>query len=185
MAAADTNILVRLLVADHPAQLRAVQRCVAKSGPLYVSQVALVETIWVLAYTYRLARRDLGAVVGQILAGADFVLEQPRRGSYSTGQLPIFEGRLRRLCPPGECPGCGDAPARDVRPAAGQSVRGAAYHLIADSRATRAAPPGRSSGLDRPQAHRGEPGHLELHQLARRERLGTGGSAGQHQAGGG
>src|SRR5207245_1687655 len=31
------------------------------------------------------------------------------------------------------------------------------------SRATRAGPPGRSSGLDRPQAHRGEPGHLELH----------------------
>ena len=77
MAAADTNVLVRLLVADHPAQLRAVQHCIAERGPLYVSQVALVETIWVLAYTYRLARRDLGAVVEQILAGADFVLERP------------------------------------------------------------------------------------------------------------
>ena len=77
MAAADTNVLVRLLVADHPAQLRAAQRCIAERGPLYVSQVALVETIWVLAYTYRLARRDLGAVVEQILAGAEFVLERP------------------------------------------------------------------------------------------------------------
>ena len=77
MAAADTNVLVRLLVADHPAQLRAAQRCIAERGPLYVSQVALVETIWVLAYTYRLARRDLRAVVEQILAGADFVLERP------------------------------------------------------------------------------------------------------------
>ena len=77
MAAADTNVLVRLLVADHPAQLRAAQRCIAERGPLYVSHVALVETIWVLAYTYRLARRDLGAVVEQILAGADFVLERP------------------------------------------------------------------------------------------------------------
>ena len=77
MAAADTNVLVRLLVADHRAQLRAAQRCIAERGPLYVSQVALVETIWVLAYTYRLARRDLGAVVEQILAGADFVLERP------------------------------------------------------------------------------------------------------------
>jgi len=77
VAAADTNVLVRLLVADHPAQLRAAQRCIAERGPLYVSQVALVETIWVLAYTYRLARRDLRAVVEQILAGADFVLERP------------------------------------------------------------------------------------------------------------
>ena len=77
MAAADTNVLVRLLVADHPAQLRAAQRCIVETGPLYVSQVALVETIWVLAYTYRLARRDLGDVVEQILAGADFVLERP------------------------------------------------------------------------------------------------------------
>ena len=77
MAAADTNVLVRLLVADHPAQLRAAQRCIAERGPLYVSQVALVETIWVLAYTYRLARRDLGAIVEQILAGAEFVLERP------------------------------------------------------------------------------------------------------------
>ena len=77
MAAADTNVLVRLLVADHRAQLRAAQRCIAERGPLYVSQVALVETIWVLAYTYRLARRDLGAVVEQILAGAEFVLERP------------------------------------------------------------------------------------------------------------
>jgi len=77
VAAADTNVLVRLLVADHPAQLRAAQRCIAERGPLYVSQVALVETIWVLAYTYRLARRDLRDVVEQILAGADFVLERP------------------------------------------------------------------------------------------------------------
>ena len=77
MAAADTNVLVRLLVADQPAQLRAAQRCIGERGPFYVSQVALVETIWVLAYTYRLARRDLGAVVEQILAGADFVLERP------------------------------------------------------------------------------------------------------------
>ena len=77
MAAADTNVLVRLVVADHPAQLRAARRCIAENGPLYVSQVALVETIWVLGYTYRLARRDLGAVVEQILAGADFLLERP------------------------------------------------------------------------------------------------------------
>ena len=77
MAAADTNVLVRLLVADHPAQLRAARRIVAQSGPLYVSQIALVETIWVLGFTYRLPRRDQGAVVEQLLAGAEVVLERP------------------------------------------------------------------------------------------------------------
>jgi predicted nucleic-acid-binding protein len=77
VAAADTHVVVRLLVPDHPAQLRAARWYIAENGPLYVSQVALVETIWVLRYTYGLARRDLGAVIGQLLAGADFVLERP------------------------------------------------------------------------------------------------------------
>jgi predicted nucleic-acid-binding protein len=121
VAAADTNVLVRLLVADHPTQLRAARRYIAENGPLYVSQVALVETTWVLGYTYGLPRRDLGAVIVQLLAGADFVLERPAeiatalveyrssRADYAdclllanaraAGMLPLvtFDRRLARI----------------------------------------------------------------------------------------
>ena len=46
MRAVDTNVLVRLIVRDDAAQVRAAEQFVARGA--WVSQIVLVETVWVL-----------------------------------------------------------------------------------------------------------------------------------------
>ncbi len=53
MVAVDTNVLVRLLTGDHPAQA-ARATAVFRAAPVFVSKTVLLETEWVLRYTYRL-----------------------------------------------------------------------------------------------------------------------------------
>ena len=76
MASADTNVLVRLLTNDEPKQVGAIQRFIADHGPLRVSQVALVEALWVLDSTYSLGRADQAEVVEAMLSGAEFLVER-------------------------------------------------------------------------------------------------------------
>lgn len=60
MIALDTNLLVRYLVDDDPAQARraaaVVERAVARDEPLYVSQIVVCETVWVLSAGYGFGR---------------------------------------------------------------------------------------------------------------------------------
>lgn len=55
MTAVDTNVVVRVLVGDDPAQTRKAERAFvehAKGDGLYVSLVVLVEVAWVLSAAY-------------------------------------------------------------------------------------------------------------------------------------
>jgi predicted nucleic-acid-binding protein len=52
MAAVDTNVLVRLLVADDPGQTQRALSFLEAHRPLWVSTVVLVETVWVLTAVY-------------------------------------------------------------------------------------------------------------------------------------
>ena len=47
MCAVDTNVLVRLLVADDRAQTRRALSYLEARRPLWISTVVLVETVWV------------------------------------------------------------------------------------------------------------------------------------------
>ena len=61
MVAVDTSVLVRLLTNDHPAQAaRAV--AVFRAGPVFVPKSVLLETEWVLRYTYRLPTASIARV---------------------------------------------------------------------------------------------------------------------------
>lgn len=55
MIALDTNIIVRLVTADDPEQLR-VAKALFEAGDLWICKTVLLETEWVLRYTYRLGR---------------------------------------------------------------------------------------------------------------------------------
>jgi predicted nucleic-acid-binding protein len=55
MIAIDTNIIVRVVTADDPDQL-AVALEVMRSGDLWVCKTVLLETEWVLRYSYELSR---------------------------------------------------------------------------------------------------------------------------------
>ena len=65
MRAVDTNVLVRLIVRDDPAQVERAEAFVAQGA--WVSQLVLAETVWVLDSVYGLERAQIATVVGMLL----------------------------------------------------------------------------------------------------------------------
>ena len=63
MAAVDTNVLVRLLVADDPAQTRRALAYLEARRPLWISAVVLVETVWVLTAVYGWSKAQILAML--------------------------------------------------------------------------------------------------------------------------
>jgi predicted nucleic-acid-binding protein len=67
VVAVDTNVLVRLVVADSPAQT-ARAAAVFRSGQVFIAKSVLLEAEWVLRYSYELGAeailRSLRAVLG-------------------------------------------------------------------------------------------------------------------------
>jgi predicted nucleic-acid-binding protein len=83
MIAPDTNVLVRFLVEDDPAQTaRAsalVERAVAAGEQVFVAEVVLVETVWVLARAYRLPRNAIVEALRKLVAARHVALAAPER----------------------------------------------------------------------------------------------------------
>jgi len=76
----DTNVLLRLLVADDPAQTRKAHALVAMLTPRrpgYVSLVVLAETMGVLGRFYKQSRPQLAGYLELLLDTAELQLEQP------------------------------------------------------------------------------------------------------------
>jgi len=67
MRAIDTNVLVRLLTGDDSKQVSAAEAFVRAAGQVWVSQVVLVETIWVLESVYGRRRDQVAAAVNTLL----------------------------------------------------------------------------------------------------------------------
>ncbi|HLF92254.1 MAG TPA: PIN domain-containing protein, partial [Planctomycetota bacterium] len=71
MTALDTNVLVRFLVEDDPKQsARAaalVKRAVRDQDPLFLSQIVVCETVWVLETAYEFDRGRIAQVLVELL----------------------------------------------------------------------------------------------------------------------
>jgi len=67
----DTNVLVRYIAQDDPAQSRRatelIERQLGPDNPGFVSLIVLVETSWVLKRAYRLSDPILAAAIERIL----------------------------------------------------------------------------------------------------------------------
>ena len=67
MIALDTNVLVRYLVQDDARQSAAaaalVNRVLAAGDTLYVSDVVVCETVWVLSASYDVGRQEIARVL--------------------------------------------------------------------------------------------------------------------------
>ena len=76
MIGVDTNVLVRYLTVDAPAQVRRVdaviERAVADGTRLHVDDVVLCEVVRVLRAGYRFGKDAIAHAVGQILSTAIF-----------------------------------------------------------------------------------------------------------------
>ncbi len=75
MRAVDTNFLVRLLERDDPAQSAAAEAFRLAGGPLWVSHIVLVETVWVLLSSFSRSRKEILGVLEALLRNADIHLQ--------------------------------------------------------------------------------------------------------------
>jgi predicted nucleic-acid-binding protein len=75
----DTNVLVRYVVEDDPAQSAAavamIERAVEKNRGLFISQIVLCELVWVLSYAYKFTREEITSVLHQLRRGAQIAVE--------------------------------------------------------------------------------------------------------------
>ena len=73
MLAVDTNVLVRLLVRDDPAQAATADQFIAKGA--WVSHLVLAETIWVLQAVYARTDAQLALALDLLLAHQSLVMQ--------------------------------------------------------------------------------------------------------------
>ncbi len=75
MLAADTNVIVRIITRDTPAQAETADAFI--QGGAWVPTVALMESIWVLGTIYALNRDAIERVLEMLLEHEDLVMEDP------------------------------------------------------------------------------------------------------------
>lgn len=75
MRAVDTNVVVRLITRDDPAQAATAETFV--EGGAWVSVLALAEATWVLASVYELGADDIARAIEMLLEHRSLVLQEP------------------------------------------------------------------------------------------------------------
>lgn len=78
MIALDTNVLVRFLVQDDPAQAAIAGQVISGltvDAPGYISREVIVELVWVLERAYRCARAQVADALEGLLAASEIEIE--------------------------------------------------------------------------------------------------------------
>lgn len=75
MTGLDTNVLLRYLVRDEPAQTARATRELERNERFLVGSIVLCELVWVLETGYGFARKDIAATLEKVLATAQFEIE--------------------------------------------------------------------------------------------------------------
>lgn len=72
MIGLDTNVLIRVLIADDPKQTASAEqllrRAIEAGEPCFISDPVLCETEWVLGSYYRVPRAEIAAALESLLA---------------------------------------------------------------------------------------------------------------------
>ncbi|MBS4052476.1 MAG: type II toxin-antitoxin system VapC family toxin [Methylomonas sp.] len=74
MIALDTNIFIRLMVDDNPAQADVAERLV-RDNRVFISKTVLLEAEWVLRYSYHFDRQRIAWSFRQIFEPWNIVIE--------------------------------------------------------------------------------------------------------------
>lgn len=79
MIAVDTNILVRYIVEDDPAQTALatslIDRTIQRNETLFITQIVFCELVWVLSYAYKFDREGIAATLNELRRGAQVAVE--------------------------------------------------------------------------------------------------------------
>lgn len=80
MTGLDTNVLVRYLTQDDPAQFQAALRLLNRKGTsFFVSDLVLVETDWVLSRVYGWERSEIAEMLARLLTVHNLIFEDEGR----------------------------------------------------------------------------------------------------------
>jgi predicted nucleic-acid-binding protein len=98
---ADTNVLVRAIVADDPKQAKIAQATLARAEMIAITPAALCELVWVLSRGYGIAAADIATAIRGLLASAKVEANRPaitaglelldEGGDFADGVI-FFEG---------------------------------------------------------------------------------------------
>ena len=120
MIGLDTNVLVRYLTQDDPAQAQKATQiieAVADQGEVfYITSVVLCELVWVLDDAYGYSRGDIQAVLDRILRTAPFRFDNKAQlwhafHDYQTGRADFSDYLIGRL---GTYAGCAETVTFDT-----------------------------------------------------------------------
>jgi predicted nucleic-acid-binding protein len=75
--AVDTNVLVRAVVQDHPAQARAAAKLLTEADLIAIALPCLCEFVWVLLRVYDFQPSDAALAIRALLATANVQLNRP------------------------------------------------------------------------------------------------------------
>ena len=100
---ADTNVILRAIIGDDPAQADAARRLLDTAELVVVTTPTLCELVWVLRHTYRQKTSDIANVIRGILETANMVVNVTAAragltvldagGDFADGVI-AFEGEL-------------------------------------------------------------------------------------------
>jgi predicted nucleic-acid-binding protein len=90
MQSVDTNVLVRITSRDHEDQIAEAERFIGTGA--WVSQLVLVETVWVLSSVYGLKQPTLADVIERILDNRNFVVEEHDTVSFALAKYRRHPG---------------------------------------------------------------------------------------------
>lgn len=68
---ADTNVLVRAIVADEPKQAAAAQKLLSEASLVAVSPIVFCELNWVLSRAYKVSDTDIEAAIYALVRAAN------------------------------------------------------------------------------------------------------------------
>jgi predicted nucleic-acid-binding protein len=98
---ADTNVLVRAFLEDHPEQSRVAQAALGRAEIIALTIASLCEFVWVLR-TYKIQPSDIAATIRNLIDGANVVVNRPAAeaglalldagGDFADGVI-AYEGR--------------------------------------------------------------------------------------------
>lgn len=78
MIALDTNILIRLVVNDHPEQSAMAENLV-RGHRIFISKTVLMESEWVLRHSYRYSRERIAWFFGKLFEPWNTTIEHPEQ----------------------------------------------------------------------------------------------------------
>lgn len=79
MISVDTNVLVRLLVGDEPAQGKQANQLFSREPEIFIAKTVVLETAWVLQNVYGFRRAEVATALRRVAGLSNVVVECPEQ----------------------------------------------------------------------------------------------------------